>query len=1792
MKVQLLFAILLIGFTTQQCSIGCLMCNSLNQCQLCDITNSYFLSGSACALTTQTNCNVLAQTGVCVQCNTNFYNDVNTQKCLSVATANVISNCQNYNSGQICTSCSGNFFISAGRCSAVNITIANCQTYSGNGQCATCSSGFLIANDFSSCVTLPTNTNCLYYTYLGCKSCNTGFINNPNYYFTSFTSASYLNSAYLVNIITNNNAWIGLSVCQAVTVSNCRTYSAFNFCTACNSNFYLQNGNCIAFPLPVIFGCLTYSTLVTCSVCQAGLYLGQNVCLNNAVIANCLSYSGSASTTTCVQCNNGYYLQGNVCVNRTVSANIQNCQTVSVTADVCASCVTGFILSSDNRVCLVAVANCATYSSSTYQTTVLQCSLCNNGFYLSSSGTTTVCVAGSIQFCLTYNINSNTCTTCNNGYYLANNLCNAQVTIANCQTYDPVRVNYCAVCTTGFYNFAYTTVCVQTTVKTGCMTYSVDGNSCVACSTGYYLNSGSCNLIPSTYANCLTFSGTQCTFCNSGYMVDTLPTVGTCILPLDYIIASTNSPCSVTATIASTVTPTWTGTATTTQAPMTCATCNSYMYGYTPSGAESICVNSNQLALYASYTAISQCSRYGLNYASTQVIVCMQCGSGYFISGYQFIAQTTAATSCVSSCSAAVTSSNSIIPDDFFGFVNICIPYVAPTGTAGALQTSGTCQRYARITTLVSNVFVGAAGIVVQNDMKCLIAAPNTSPTLPANFLLYPSPTATFYTYEAYSTTTPVTVSSDYTMGYSLVVDATSTFPTVLNYHGLLSIITDATFATAAANLLGNTLNNCDILVNFVVNYAFGGFGYWSANTNYQNAVAATTYYQCFRCNFGYQLSYQLATVAANNPAFPSCVQMTNCGSSNTVYGGLPRFLNSVFSCHLCSQLSGASTYPSIYFESATTAGVWVGWSMNGVYNTAGTTIATANHGFRCAAAPATVTITDSATATVTSLANCAAYGYITVLTTYAVAATSTAASTGGQKNVCLACAANYYPTYVASAASTVPATSAATSILTTTVLPAYIVASCTASNNCDVSVISQFNGCGKCRTDLVNAVTPSYYAFMDFTLTNCYQAYSQNCFILTSTGFSNTANNNVCDTCMAGYFLNADNVCETYRVPNQSTSASSFVNAWFAYKIYAGTSTFTVPTAAVDLVNVRKHYLLSWRQTQYGVSACSSGWIQAPANPWAPRVCVLSSYVYNNTGSFPTTTAFINNCVRYNLTMVTNKNVCGGCNTGYIPTIDGLLCVTNTGLPNCFFAQTGSNSGLCYQCATNFYNVNGQCVSTTIGNCATYVNTLWSFSTPGTLQCATCLSGFYLSNDFLSCTAGNVINCIAYTQGQSSTCTVCAPGFVLLSLTSNYYCYPIPASLNCAFLQDTSSTSGANFATISCANCIANSVQVFGTRIWSTLGLTTQAQTLCMAFTPIANCVTYSQTNTIIKSNTFSCLACSNGFWFSSINSTCVPRSNVPSQCTTFSLTSDVCTVCSTGSFLSVNGQLCVGFPNGVYQCNQYSAATVCTQCNTGWFLSNNACVLSTVINNCNIYTSNFTCSVCASGYFLTNSSNCAVATATNCVTYTSITTCASCALGFGLQTTNGVTSCVLVSLPNCLNSTTVSPFTCLVCNTGYYPNPNGVCTVVAQTISNCQVYDSATTCVTCSSNSVLNVAKTACNSTFYTSYIDPNCGQSFLTVTPSCAQCSLGSFFSNGTCTACSNNTLSSGCLSCNPLNNNICLACRPTYYMNSQGACIAVNPTPTPTPTPTPSNGTATITKTVALTVALVSLYFDVL
>lgn len=66
------------------------------------------------------------------------------------------------------------------------------------------------------------------------------------------------------------------------------------------------------------------------------------------------------------------------------------------------------------------------------------------------------CILGSgVDNCILYT-GLKTCAKCANGYFVESSTsCKKHVTIDNCDTYEPYKLNTCSVCKTGYYDFAF-----------------------------------------------------------------------------------------------------------------------------------------------------------------------------------------------------------------------------------------------------------------------------------------------------------------------------------------------------------------------------------------------------------------------------------------------------------------------------------------------------------------------------------------------------------------------------------------------------------------------------------------------------------------------------------------------------------------------------------------------------------------------------------------------------------------------------------------------------------------------------------------------------------------------------------------------------------------------------------------------------------------------------------------------------------------------------------------------------------------------------------------------------------------------------------------------------------------------------------------------------------------------------------------------------------------------------------------------------------------------------------------
>lgn len=1697
MKITIVI-VLLFALSHQECVKGCLKCSSAGVCQVCNVAGGYYAVNSTCAMTELTNCAVLSQAGSCVACASSYYLDSATSKCVAVPTNNTVANCGAYSGSIACTACVDGYYISAAACVQANITIANCKTYSANGVCTSCNSGFITSLNGTNCTAITASANCLAYTYAGCSKCKSGYFMNRNLFYQSYKSSS--DASGWVYAAMGSLVGVPLAVCEAVTLTNCAVFANASTCQTCNSGYYLSAGSCFANPDPVVPNCSIYNSLISCYECKTGFFADNGACTAVVPIAYCQTYSTRVSPTTCTACNATSFVSSNVCVNRTLSS-ISNCLSYRASADECATCNSGFYLTTDGKKCLAVIANCAGYATSSVSTTALTCQACLWTYVLTTTNGVTTCVAGTIANCNQYNSASD-CAVCANTYYRASaTTCTKHVTIANCNTYHASTANTCSTCSRGYILFGYFQTCIaNTNLVTNCGSYNPSSGACIACNNGYYLSQDglTCTAIPSG-SNCLKMNfSLSCQTCATGYNLWSYPSPVVCVTPLDYISANCET-FTTTANYAYSNTNNY------------CMACKSNNVPFRPVASEGICIKTTDmpyLAQTASWT-VERCVRYGLQFRATLIaasLVCMECESGYFLTGYETNKELSTALTCAA-CSTT-GGAKIIIPDDFLGFVNICIT-PANFGIAGTNYVT----RFARA---VYNANTNADYKIIGGDPTGMIEVTFDADSMPE------IPPA--------SATAAIVTSTKFFHPFAL--GSSSVLPTIFNFKGLpISAVvvkpTPTNDWTPNCELSGaitgaGSIGKGDGTANIVA----GGTAFW--------AVISASTKVCFKCALGYYPTFAAmnpTAPATGNIPYPKCASMTNCQDSTSIIGGLPMYLNSLVSCYSCN----ANLFPWIYWEflAVAASGVFPNTLLN--FQMKGDLTGV---GFNCAASSNVIT---SGTATPVALANCGVFGGMTPLTD-----SGSARTIGSAINVCLACATAFVPTY--------QGTSTSGGLGSATYLPYYAITACTASANCDTTQANTnkaFNTCGRCSIASVSATPPIFYAFTDHTMSHCQPSISNNCFVLASAGISTaTPATNVCLICMSGYFLNQDKVCELLTVPNMASGAS-FSTSYFGRKYLTVTQ-----SSGWSVYHARIHYLLSFQKSQYGVSACAASYTRAAPSFYASSLCVTSAYL-PTISTVPNGSNYIPNCSKYDtkgdnqIPAAAPFYTCNTCATNFIPKADGSACVAT--ISNCLLANSATITK-CYKCASGYWNVKGACGQTAFANCTTLANN--QIDNDIELTCSLCKTGFFKDTDG-TCKPGLIQNCDAYGSSDAENCSVCLAGFALISAKAKKYCYPIPSSLNCMVLpaQDgsISNAAGLQEGQITCASCVNSGTSLFKVALWSAQTTTTLAQNTCLPFSTITNCLEYVDYLNNFNSNSLLCSSCGSGYYLDTSGRTCIARTVKPDQCASYHNSQDKCLICNSGYFINVTQDGCVAFPIGIPNCVVYSSSSACVKCGAGYYLSSNACVASTVVANCAVYSANYTCSACNSGYFLTNSTLCSQATAQNCLTYTSVSVCATCAFGWAITTANSITSCTAITIANCAILNPTNQNSCAYCNSGFYLNSAGVCTAVTTTVSNCAYYSGAAKCSNCTQGFILAVDGSACMNN-YTSIADANCGDAFLQPTPACAVCGLGYYFGSSGCMACG--LLDSGCAVCDSTNSTNCLLCNPAYYMSASGSCNKID------------------------------------
>ncbi len=646
-----IIALLAIAGTRQDCKAGCLKCDTAGNCLVADLTNNYYLNGTTATKITLDNCQMITHDGKCSLCDSKYYVDSTTGKCVAVPTANLITNCEYYSTATACTICATDYYLSANACVAVETAITNCLYYSGVSSCSYCKDGYLLSLDATTCVAAPTTSNCSDYSFVECKTCESGYVLYPNNYLTyNFGELSTSDKNDLANyaydIQLNYEQLIGQYACQVDSTDNCSDFDeGTNTCTACLFGWYLDSdAMCIAYPDEPIYECAHYSAVSTCIECNNGFYFKSGKCTaidGTNSIANCATYNNAATSVQCLACSSNFYLTNNSCTARDKSADnkITNCATYAVSADKCGTCASGYVLTTDGLTCNAAIAFCDEHNDvSTGQT--LTCKTCSSGRYLKNTtvdGTlTTSCEEGTVANCSEFTTdNGGSCTICKNGFYLLSNECKTHNTISGCTVYDATDAHTCNTCTdTENFNFVRDMVCQSIpsgSLITNCATYSgtLDNVVCDSCNSKYYLIDNTCESI--TIDNCATMDGSLCASCQTGYALNY--NAESCIAAPGYL----TDQCAEDSTSEETVSET--------SVNVTCNYCkeNAVPYDFIN---HFVCMNASEVANYfsaasSSSVLVTGCTKYDSDG------LCVQCDPA---SSTPYLSIGDGSNTCVASC--------------------------------------------------------------------------------------------------------------------------------------------------------------------------------------------------------------------------------------------------------------------------------------------------------------------------------------------------------------------------------------------------------------------------------------------------------------------------------------------------------------------------------------------------------------------------------------------------------------------------------------------------------------------------------------------------------------------------------------------------------------------------------------------------------------------------------------------------------------------------------------------------------------------------------------------------------------------------------------------------------------------------------------------------------------------------------------------------------------------------------------------------------------------------------------
>lgn len=605
------------------------------------------------------------------------------------------------------------------------------------------------------------------------------------------------------------------------------------------------------------------------------------------------------------------------------------------------------------------------------------------------------------------------------------------------------------------------------------------------------------------------------------------------------------------------------------------------------------------------------------------------------------------------------------------------------------------------------------------------------------------------------------------------------------------------------------------------------------------------------------------------------------------------------------------------------------------------------------------------------------------------------------------------------------------------------------------------------------------------------------------------------CVVCRKGFSFNDEGICEDFNFAN--CESSLFLSRDSVYRGHIS------QTSIFDLSLVLHfHGTSNLGSARFGCSKCTDDFVSVSGLPSSGH-CVDSPYIHRNKFN---ELRFISNCVKFGWDYENKKHLCRECIPGFMPNYTLTKCVQKLDYCN---RASANGERFCHECQDGFSLIKSRCVLNDINNCLEYG------VENNQLVCIQCTNEYYLYQKKF-CLQGKIQNCLHYEDNDSSKCLRCKDQYASLIIqTGESICVPFE-NQNCAFWN--SSSSNGNFECTECeANYFVDDVSP------------EYRSEICLGPMTIDNCLQVSASIDETNILTFTCLECENNYFEHNSGTACLLLDQVD-DCLEYSTSQNKCLKCKEGFFLEYTGKKCFEFPKGIYGCEVYLSLTECLKCQENKYLNNGNCIdIEPIdwIENCRYYSSLEKCVECESGYFL-EKNKCHPSRARNCGSYASETACDSCPKNYGFIEEEGVTNCTIINSPNCIKSTHVYPFKCILCSKGFY-QLRGDC-YPAEKIVNCEYYLANKICMTCKKGFVRSWDGKKCQKIGEIIFpVDEQCTSSFLAPKLICVACRPGYFLSEGTCKECGR---SGNCMFCDPDDSTRCLVCLPGTVMNEEGAC----------------------------------------